>query len=204
MHRKACFAETTSRDLLVSETANILSDSDGRELLEIARRAAEAFLGGRDHPSLAGQGLADGSFGGAFVTFWSRKRLRGCVGSFRNTRDLGSLVQQVTVSALQDGRFVSDPIRAAELVKLTIEVSVLSDPVVTDDPLSLTPGVHGVIVRRGKSSGCFLPKVATDRGWDASQFLSNCCTMKADLAPDAWRECDTEVLLFDAVSFRDL
>ncbi len=65
----------------------------------------------------------------------------------------------------------------------------------------MVPGEHGIIVRRGDRSGCFLPKVAGERGWSAEETLSNCCTMKAGLAADAWREPGTEVCLFTADAF---
>jgi len=129
--------------------------------------------------------------------------LRGCVGQFLATTDIAKTVETVTRASLNDARFRQDPITASELQDLTIEISILSDPVSTDDPLGLTPGLHGIIVRRGDRSGCFLPKVATERGWSAEMFLNHCCTMKAGLPADAWRGPDTEVLLFTAEVFSE-
>ncbi len=62
-------------------------------------------------------------------------------------------------------------------------------------------GEHGIYVVRGPYSGCFLPEVATDQGWDAEQFLTQCCTGKAGLPPDAWRDKDTKVYLFTSEKF---
>lgn len=173
-----------------------------RQLLELAREAASRALG-QAEPASAVKPPIEGRFGGAFVTFWAGKRLRGCVGTFVSTEDIAATIQDVTRSSLDDPRFAADPITAAELKDLEIEISILSDPNPTDDPLSLVPGTHGIIVRRGLQSGCFLPKVASERGWSAEEFLSTCCTMKAGLPADAWRESDTEVLLFTAQVFSE-
>jgi AMMECR1 domain-containing protein len=54
---------------------------------------------------------------------------------------------------------------------------------------------------RGGRSGCFLPEVATDQGWDAAEFLSQCCQGKAGLPPDAWRQPGTKVFLFTSEKF---
>lgn len=145
----------------------------------------------------------DGRFGGAFVTFWAGKTLRGCVGSFASTDDVVATVREVTRHSLADPRFASDPITADELSDLEIEISILSALEPTTDPLALRRGIHGVMITRGSKSGCFLPQVGTESGWSTEEFLSNCCTMKAGLAPGAWREGDTEVSLFTADVFSE-
>ena len=71
----------------------------------------------------------------------------------------------------------------------------------TADPDKLTVGTHGIYIVRGPNSGCFLPEVATDQNWAAEQFLSHCCTGKAGLPPDAWRDADTKVYLFTSEKF---
>jgi len=169
----------------------------GRELLRTARRAAELELG-VSHDSHADTLKIAGRFGGAFVTFWNGDSLRGCVGTFASTDDIAPTIEEVTRKSLADSRFVSRPVTADELPSITIEISLLSDATRTDNPLLLVPGIHGIIVRHGGRSGCFLPKVASDRGWTAEEFLANCCSMKAGLPPDAWRESGAEVLLFTA------
>lgn len=180
----------------------IESPQERQGLLRCAREAAVHALGAGkgappEKPSL------EGRFGGAFVTLWRGRTLRGCIGSFAATHDLAATIQELTRSALKDPRFTSDPVVPAELPELIIEVSILSDPKPTEDPVSLIPGQHGIIIRRGGRSGCFLPKVALDRDWSADEFLSNCCTMKAGLDSDAWRKPDAEVLLFEAQVFSE-
>jgi AmmeMemoRadiSam system protein A len=178
------------------------SDEQRRQLLALARDTASRKLG-----VTAGEPGAelhiDGTFGGAFTTFWAGKMLRGCIGRFGATDDIVQTVREVTEASLSDMRFAAHPITGRELAALSIEISILSDPQVTADPLSLIPGRHGILIHRGPRSGCFLPKVASDRGWTAEEFLSNCCTMKAGLPADAWRDPETEVLLYTADVFAE-
>ena len=156
----------------MSEFCVIGSAQKRRELLRFARETAGRALG-VGGPAVPAKPAVDGRFGGAFVTFWRRKTLRGCVGTFAPTGDIVSTVEEMTRSSLRDSRFAANPITAAELEHLEIEISILSASRPVADPLSLIPGVHGIIIRRGQRSGCFLPKVATERGWSAEEFLSN-------------------------------
>ncbi len=181
----------------MSDLARIGSIEQRQQLLRFARETAGRALGVRGGGEIEAPRIA-GTFGGVFVTFWRGKMLRGCVGTFSATDDIAATVARMTEASLRDSRFAGNPIGAAELPKLLIEISVLSTPERTSDPASLIPGVHGVVIRRGSQSGCFLPKVASDRGWSAEEFLSQCCAMKAGLDRDAWRDAETEVELFEA------
>jgi AmmeMemoRadiSam system protein A len=104
-------------------------------------------------------------------------------------------------AALHDPRF--PPVTSAELPDLSVEVSILSAfwPMRSIDELQV--GTHGILVRRGVQRGLFLPQVATEHHLDKETFLSRCCAEKAGLPPDAWRNPDTEVLLFTADIFQD-
>jgi len=181
----------------------MLESSDlRRAMLVVAREAARRALG--LPPGIPGASpVIPGRFGGAFVTFWAGKRLRGCVGSFVPTDDIVRTIQDVTRQSLADSRFVIDPIRATELEHLDIEISILSDLERTADPASLIPGTHGILVKQAGRTGCFLPKVAAERGWTAEELLSQCCVMKAGLPRNAWRLPGAEVLLFTAEVFAD-
>ncbi|NQU76957.1 MAG: AmmeMemoRadiSam system protein A [Planctomycetes bacterium] len=141
---------------------------------------------------------------GCFVTLTNRGALRGCIGTFAPQWPLAQAVVRMAAAACRDGRFVYyRPVTAEELPQLTVEVSVLSQLEPIADPLSLEVGKHGIYVVRGANSGCFLPEVATDQGWDAEQFLSHCCAGKANLAPDAWRDDKTQVYVFTSEKFTD-
>ena len=67
--------------------------------------------------------------------------------------------------------------------------------------VSLELGRHGIYIKRGWASGCFLPQVATETGWSKEEFLSQCCGGKASLPSDAWKDAETEVYLFTAEVF---
>ena len=101
-------------------------------------------------------------------------------------------------AATGDPRFPLDRLKPSELDQIDIEISVLSPLKKTDQPLSLELGKHGIYIRRGPNAGCFLPQVATELGWSKEEFLRHCCAGKAGLEPDAWKNPDTEVLLFTA------
>jgi uncharacterized protein (TIGR00296 family) len=103
---------------------------------------------------------------------------------------------------MHDPRFGGNRITANELPELDIEISVLSPMVKTDDPLSLRLGVDGIYITDGRVSGCFLPQVADETGWNEEEFLSFCCAHKAGLAPDAWKtDPNIDVYLFTAEVF---
>ena len=128
--------------------------------------------------------------------------LRGCLGHFTSAKPLWKLVNETArASATEDPRFWSYPITPDELDRLSIEISVLSPLQRIANPLAIELGVDGIYIRRGAAAGCFLPQVATETGWSKEEFLSHCCSHKAGLSADAWRDPDTEVLTFRAEVF---
>jgi len=85
----------------------------------------------------------------------------GCIGQFSSDQPLIALVARMAkAAATSDPRFAASRITPAEIDDLDIEISVLSPLEPTDDPLSLELGTHGIYIRRGSFSGCFLPQVA--------------------------------------------
>jgi AmmeMemoRadiSam system protein A len=108
---------------------------------------------------------------------------------------LAEAVRQAAMSAaFHDPRFL--PLNGRELAELSIEVSILAPPRPMRSIEDIKLGVHGVLIRRGEQRGLFLPQVAIEHRLNRETFLARCCAEKANLAPDAWREPDTEVLLF--------
>lgn len=179
-----------------------LAPNDRTRLLALARTAATDYLSGKPSATYTAPSVL-GVFGGAFATFWKTTTLRGCVGSFATTQQIERTIAEVTRASLKDPRFAADPITIAELPRLRIELSVLSHLEPTSNPGALRPGTHGIVVERGAQRGCFLPKVATDKGWSAEEFLDACCTMKAGLPHDAWRKPGTQIYLFTVHAFSD-
>ncbi len=167
------------------------------ELLGIARQVVTAVVNGQPRPSfqVSQPELAEPQ--GVFVTLRTGGRLRGCIGCFEATQPLHEVVAEMAESsALKDPRFVLDRLRPEELEDLTIEVSVLSPLERIDDPLDFELGRHGIQLKRGGASGCFLPQVATETGWSKEEFLTQCAYGKAGLPPDAWKDPASEVCRF--------
>ncbi len=177
-----------------------MDDTCRHTLLKLARQTIRCHLAGESLPPLP-QIEPPIPCGGVFVTLRNRGRLRGCIGQFRSDTDLPAAVQSNAVSVLSDPRFVRSPVTLQELPQLTIEISVLSQMERAPDPAQLIPGVHGILIRRGGASGCFLPEVCTDMQWSVPEFLSRCCADKAGLDPDAWRDPGTEVYVFTSEHF---
>lgn len=179
-----------------------MNDTQKKILLTVARDTIDAVINNKpintpqtDDPQL-------NEHCGCFVTLKNDKMLRGCIGQFTADKPLIQMIAQMAVaSATEDSRFFYDPITPDEIQHLNIEISVLSPLKKTKDPLSLRLGKDGIYIRKGTHSGCFLPQVATDTGWTKQQFLSNCCSHKANLPPDAWKLPDTKVFLFTADIF---
>lgn len=179
-----------------------MDEAQRHTLLRIARDTVKAVVAGGSRPEPVCDDPALLASCGCFVTLKTHDRLRGCIGQFTSNRPLVELVVDMAeASVAKDPRFVDSRITPEELDDLDIEISVLSPLKRTDDPLSLRLGVDGIYIKRGYASGCFLPQVATETGWDAEEFLSYCCSHKAGLPPDAWKDPRTEVYLFTAEAF---
>lgn len=171
------------------------------KLLGLARAAVRAAVCREGRPTVANPAGVLAERRGCFVTVTNAGRLRGCIGTFKPPAPLGEMIVEMGIAAARDPRFVGDPITPGELDRLTIEVSVLSPLTPTDDPAGLTVGEHGIYIVSGRQSGCFLPEVAADQHWSADEFLSCCCTHKAQLGPDAWKDPAATVYLFTSEKF---
>lgn len=176
-----------------------MNSEQKKQLLQVARNAVKAAVSGKKSAPVSSDDPALNEHCGCFVTLKNRNELRGCIGMFTSDKPLIQLVSDMAVSSsTQDSRFFSDRITPREVDELDLEISVLSPLKRTDNPLSLRLGIDGIYIRRGYASGCFLPQVADETGWNKEQFLSYCCSHKAGLPPDAWKDKKTEVYLFTA------
>ncbi|MFA6331376.1 MAG: TIGR00296 family protein [Methanoregula sp.] len=143
---------------------------------------------------------------GVFVTLTENGELRGCIGLPYPVMPLGKAIEYAAgAAALEDPRF--PPVRADELERITVEVTILTVPVPLEgDPLErpgrVRVGKHGLIVRSRGTSGLLLPQVATEYGWDARTFLDHTC-MKAGLAGGCWSAPSVEVLTFEGQIFTE-
>ncbi|MBU1905547.1 MAG: AmmeMemoRadiSam system protein B [Candidatus Omnitrophica bacterium] len=180
----------------------MLNIEQRKRLLEIARQSIENYLNtGKRLEVNEKDPLLVKEFG-AFVTLNKNGHLRGCIGNIIASGPLYLTVKNMAVeAAVNDPRFPE--VILSELEDIEIEVSVLSplEKVESADKIEL--GKHGVIVRKGSSSGVFLPQVATETGWSKEEFLSNLCAQKAGLSTDAWKDKSTEIFIFTAEVFSE-
>jgi AmmeMemoRadiSam system protein A len=181
--------------------SQLLSSDDRRALLGRARTAVTEAVCSEsiaDFPAPTARLAEPGS---AFVTIHCAGRLRGCVGCTDRTLALAEVVAQCAIgAAMRDARF--RPMQPAELGRMSIEISVLSElsPLAPD---AFKPGTHGVVVSRGDRRGLLLPQVAVERGWSIERFLEETCR-KAGLEPNAWRDPETQILGFTAEIFSEM
>jgi len=194
----------------------VLSLEEGVAAVRLARRALHDALGARPNADPAGAAEGEGLSPifdeprGAFVTLkrYPDDALRGCIGYPLPVLPLRSAVARAAVSAaIEDFRF--RPVRAPDLLHLTIEVSVLTVPVplrfTTPEEAvrAVTVGRDGLIVEGLGSSGLLLPQVAPEQGWSAEELLNGTCE-KASLPPQAWRDPRVKVRRFEAEIFREV
>lgn len=182
--------------------AAMLNKEQKRKLLEIARRSIETYLKTGKKLTLTETDPALLKEMGAFVTLHERGELRGCIGNLVAKSPLYLTVRDMAVeAAVGDPRFSS--LGLLELKNIDIEISVLSPLERVNSAESIELGKHGVLVRKGFNSGVFLPQVAVETGWSKEEFLSNLCSHKAGLPPEAWKDKSTEIYIFSAEVFSE-
>jgi len=176
-----------------------------KKLLQIAREAVAAAVTGATQKDVKVDDAELQIRAGCFVTLTNKGRLRGCLGNFTSGIPLYRLVQRMAAaSATQDFRFAHDRITPEELPEVHVEISVLSPMRRIQDPMKeVVLGKHGIYIKRGGRSGTYLPQVATEFHMTKEKFLSSCCSSKAGLPADAWKEKDTEVYVYTAQVFHE-
>ena len=181
-------------------TGSSLKAAEKKTLLDLAKETVEEYVrSGRtlDYKNACAR-LETKE--GAFVTLTINKKLRGCIGLITSDEPLWKTVRDMAIAAASDDPRFS-PVTAAELSKLEYEISVLSEPKKVDDWRQIKLGQHGVIVRRGRASGVFLPQVADDTGWTLEEFLGELCEQKAGLPRECYKDPLTEISVFTANVF---
>ena len=173
-----------------------------KRLIEIARQTLECVVRRQSSQVFSDNDpyLEDSRYG-AFVTLFKQDELRGCIGICTPSNSLRDTVVEMTeAAATRDPRV--KPIRADELERIHIDISVLSHLDKTTEPLSLAVGRHGLHVAHGRKRAVFLPQVAVEYEWDMRKFLEETC-IKADLPKDAWSWPDTVVSSFTALCIKE-
>lgn len=183
-----------------------LSREEQKFLLDLARDTIELYVKeGKtlevetDNPKLRKKR-------GAFVTLEKGGMLRGCIGHIRAVEPLYLSVRGNAISAAtKDPRF--PPVKADELDKIEIEVSVLSAPslIKADSPdeylEKIEAGRDGIIIEQGTGGATYLPQV-WEQIPDKVSFLENLC-QKAWLPKDCWKDDDTKIYRYGVQAFRE-
>ncbi|MDK6029292.1 TIGR00296 family protein [Ignisphaera sp. 4213-co] len=183
-----------------------LSIEDGVYLVRLARKAIEEYI--KKGIKMEPDKLIDKKFmrrGMAFVTIerivgTSEKELRGCIGFLQPISSLARIViESAIAAATEDPRF--PPLKEEELENIVIEVSILSPPMLTKNPMKdIIIGKHGIIISRGWNTGTLLPQVPIDYCWDVETFLAEGC-LKAGLEPDCWYDNKTKIFIYEGRIF---
>jgi len=137
---------------------------------------------------------------GAFVSLYINEKLRGCIGKFKSDEPLYKVVQEMTVSsATHDYRF--SRVERKETPEVRIEISVLTPLKRIESIDEIQLGRHGIYIKKGSSSGTYLPQVASSTGWTVEEFVSHCSRDKAGLGPEGWR--NAELYTYEAIIIKE-
>ncbi len=179
-----------------------LSDKEREELLKIARKNLELYIGKSKSIDLSTEVFNEKLQNkcGIFVTLKKDDKLRGCLGRFESSKNIPETVAELVVSsALNDTRF--SPVKAKELNDIKIEISVLSPMQKINSIDEIELGKHGIYIKKGNNSGTFLPEVATDTNWELEEFLGHCAQDKADIGWEGWK--DAEIFIYQSIKFSE-
>jgi len=183
----------------IKETSEFsLSDKDKADLIGIARLSIEEYVRNGKTPKLNATSFSDNIKMpcGAFVTLMKEGDLRGCIGTFEPAEPLYLVVQQMAVGAsTRDHRF--SKVVEKEFDKIELDISVLTPMKKINSIDEIVLGKHGIYIRKGSSSGTFLPQVATETRWTIEEFLGHCSRDKARLGWEGWKEAD--VYIYEAL-----
>ena len=138
---------------------------------------------------------------GCFVSLHhlTTHRLRGCVGRLEARDPVYQAVAQAAIDVLDDPRFRHSRVTRDELAVLELEISVLSPLVDASDPLDFDLQDDGIVLTCGRHSGCFLPQVARETGWNREELLDRLCVEKLGLDSRAWRDGNARLQKFSTL-----
>ncbi|MBU2102253.1 MAG: AmmeMemoRadiSam system protein B [Candidatus Omnitrophota bacterium] len=179
-----------------------ITPDEKKILLRIARSTLQTYLKNKTIPNVAPLSDNLSQKRGAFVTLTKNGKLRGCIGRIVGDTALYTVVSQMAIEAATgDPRFA--PVRFDELNDIHIEISVLTPFEKISSLDEIEVGKHGLIIKKGFSSGLLLPQVPGEYGWDKITFLEQTC-LKAGLPPDAYKDGDAILYKFSAIVFNEI
>jgi MEMO1 family protein len=179
-----------------------LSKDDKEHLLHYARQSIAYYLKNKKEMIMPLSDVPQFNVPAAvFVTLTENGNLRGCIGTMDSrTTLLDAIINFATAAAFEDHRF--SPLTEEELKDIKIEISILSPMVKVESYRDVQKGKHGVLIKKGHSSGTYLPQV-----WEhfksRDEFLSSLCGEKAGLPALAWKEKSTDIYVYTVDSFEE-
>lgn len=185
----------------------MISDSEGAELVRLARKAVETCLQEsvvirpeQDLPEMAGVFVTLN-----YLTGNKEEHLRGCIGfPLPEKRLHQSVVEAAIAAATEDPRF--PPVDRQDLDNMIFEVSVLTPPEEIRSPTKykkeIRIGRDGLILRWRYGSGLLLPQVPVELKWGIDEYLANIC-YKAGAPADAWLDPASKLYKFQAMVFKE-
>jgi AmmeMemoRadiSam system protein A len=177
-----------------------LTPTQSARLLDIARDAIRCTLHRTPPPPLTDTDPALFQPAGCFVSLHQSQNhpLRGCVGRLDANGPLAQVVQQTAASVLSDPRFTAMPIRLEELPSIDIDISVLSPLMPAKNPLDFDLAYDGIFLIISNRTGCFLPQVARETGWNKEQLLDRLCIEKMGFPAKMWQHPAARLQKFTA------
>lgn len=190
-----------------------LTDYEKSLLLKLARRRLQEVVQQKKDGNALDEVIVPGLLSdalrkvqGVFVTLYEiahdgSKKLRGCIGNIIGKTPLYQTVYNMTKSAaLHDSRF--SPVRAEEVPNIEISISALTPPQQIASYRDIVLGQDGMILKKDGRSAVYLPKVATEQGWNLSQALSS-LSQKAGLTKNTWQDPQTQFQTFQSIDFSE-
>lgn len=179
-----------------------LGEEDKKTLLNLARQTITSYIINGKIPEVNAEKFSPSlkTQSGVFVTLTRDHHLRGCIGHFEADYPLWQIIQKMAVAAAtRDYRF--EKVNSDEIKKLRIEISVLTPLRRIKSADEFILGKQGIYIKKGNSSGTFLPEVAKQTGWTKDEFLGHCAQDKAGLGWDEWKSA--ELYTYEALVFSE-
>jgi AmmeMemoRadiSam system protein B/AmmeMemoRadiSam system protein A len=196
------FFENTNKSKKTDNMGFQLNKEEKNTLLTIARNALEHYIKKGEVPEIDQSEITETlkEQTGAFVTLAKKGDLRGCIGRFEPDLPLYEVVQKMAIAAAtRDMRFPG--VEPEELDEIGIEISVLTPMQKVESIEEITLGEDGIYIKKGNSSGTFLPQVAEKTQWNKEEFLGHCARDKAGIGWDGWKDAD--VYKYQAIVFHE-
>jgi AmmeMemoRadiSam system protein A len=187
----------------MKKNIEVYSSDEKSMMLALARSTIENILKKTSHsiPDSIPEKLRETR--SCFVTLHTKDgSLRGCIGNIEAFEPLcNNIIHNASHSAFQDPRF--QRIKSLnEMSDIVIEISVLTPPQIIKSTDDFIIGKHGIILSKDSRNAVFLPQVAPEQGWDKETTMTH-LSLKAGLAPYAWKEADAEFKVFEAIVFSE-